>query len=65
MGDKEQHKHRHKRWYAYVHGNPLNSENYQLVSVQSNCWSGRDICAIMLTDMRISLLNSPTNLKHI
>jgi hypothetical protein len=42
MGDK----HKHKQWYVYIYGNPLNPESYQLVTVTPRCVNGKNICAI-------------------
>ena len=42
MADKFKHRH----WYVHLGGNPLEPENYYLVSKTPMCSSGKNICAI-------------------
>ncbi|SEB22389.1 hypothetical protein [Pedobacter hartonius] len=39
-------KYKNRHWYAYVDGNPLNPENYQLTTITPWCTNGKNLCAI-------------------
>jgi hypothetical protein len=39
-------KHKNRHWYAYVHGNPLIPESYQLTTIRPWCTNGKTLCAI-------------------
>jgi len=42
MGDKL----KHRRWYAYIQGDPLASESYFLIDKRPLTANGKSICAI-------------------
>lgn len=37
---------KHRKWYAYIGGNPLIPESYQLATVTPTCKNGRNLVAI-------------------
>ena len=60
---------KHRKWYAFLGGNPLIPENYQITTKRPQCSSGKNICAIYArgydeqpeefsTEMRIHIANA-------
>jgi len=39
-------KNKKKRWYAYIHGNPLSSESYFMITVQPGFGTGTQIASV-------------------
>lgn len=65
MGDKL----KHRRWYAFLSGNPMVTESYQIATETPRCSNGRILCAIyargydeqpeeLSTEMKIYIANA-------